>query len=103
MTRSTHRTVAAFFVAAAALLIASGCNPVPGPKSDDSHVLVYAAVPSQRPPYLEWTHQPIIEMLKKETGKDVRFQAGTDYAAIIEGLRAGKIDIAALGPLSYCT
>lgn len=64
----------------------------------DPPVLVFAAVPSQRPATLQQSHQPITEMLKKETGAQIRFQTGTDYAAVIEGLRAGKIDVAALGP-----
>ncbi len=105
MTRLTHRTTAALF-AAAAVLIASGCNQSAadagvGGERVDQHVLTFAAVPSYRAATLQQSHQPILEMLKKETGKEVRFQTGTDYAAITEGLRDGKIDIAALGPFSY--
>lgn len=105
MMRPTHRTVAAL-LAAAALLFACGYNQGvadggAGGERDDPPVLVYAAVPSDRPAALQQSHQPTLEMLKKETGKEVRFQTGTDYAAIIQGLRAGKIDIAALGPFLY--
>ncbi len=104
MTRSTHRTIAAFFVVAA-LLIASGCNQSPdggaGGEPDDPVVLIYGALPANQPAALQQAHQPILEMLKKETGKEIRFQTGTDYAAIMDGLRVGKIHIAALGPLSY--
>jgi phosphonate transport system substrate-binding protein len=64
-------------------------------------VLVFAAVPSYRLATLQQSHQPILEMLKKETGKEVRLRTGTDYTAIIQGLHDGKIDVAALGPFSY--
>lgn len=106
MTRPIHQTVVALFAAVATLLVASGCirDTVDGGAnsgSDDPQVLVFATVPSDRPPGQRRDQQPIIEMLKKETGKEINFQIGTDYAAIIEGLRDKKIDIADFGPFSY--
>lgn len=105
MTRPTHRIVAAIF-AAAALLIASGCagntaNIAGVGEHADPEVLRYAVLPADRPAVVQQAHQPILEMLKKETGKEIHFQTGNDYAAIIQGLVAGKFDIAALGALSY--
>lgn len=106
MTRRTPRTVAVLFATVAALLIASGCNQSAavsraGGEGSNRQVLVFAAVPSQRAATLQQAHQPLLEMLEKETGMEVRFQTGTNYASIVEGLRKGKIDIAALGPFSY--
>jgi phosphonate transport system substrate-binding protein len=106
MTPRTPRIVTVLFAVVAALLIASGCDQIAtdgraGGESANPQVLTFAAVPSQRPAVVRELHQPILEMLKKETGKEVRFQTGTDYSTIVEGLRSGKIDIAALGPLSY--
>jgi phosphonate transport system substrate-binding protein len=106
MTRRTPCIVAVLFAVVAVLLVASGCNQRAadgraGGENVNPQVLVFAAVPSQRSAVLQKFHQPILGMLKKETGKEVRFQTGTDYATIIGGLRDGKIDIAALGPLSY--
>lgn len=106
MARPTHQTVVALFAAVAILLVASGCvrdaadAGVSG-GSDDRQVLVFATVPSDRPSDQYRDQQPIIEMLKKETGREIHFQIGTDYAAIIEGLRDKKIDIADFGPFSY--
>jgi phosphonate transport system substrate-binding protein len=102
----THRTVAALFAAVIALLVIFACTRSAasggsGGGSRDPHVLVFAAVPSDRLTALWQAHQPILELLKKETGMEVQFHSGTDYAAIIEGLRDGKIDVAALGPFSY--
>jgi phosphonate transport system substrate-binding protein len=106
MTHPTHRTVAALFAAITALMIMCGCSQRAtdggaGGDSDDSHVLVFGVVPSHRLATLQQSHEPLLEMLKKETGKEIRFQTGTDYAAIIKGLRDGNIDVAALGPFSY--
>jgi phosphonate transport system substrate-binding protein len=106
MTRPTHHTVAALFAAIATLLIASGCiqggaDGGTNSSNGDPQALVFATVPSDRPANQWRDQQPIIEMLEKETGKEIRFQVGTDYAAIIRGLRDKKIDVADLGPFSY--
>jgi len=105
MTCPVQHAVAALF-AAVALVVTSGCNQdtvadAASGHSDDPQVLVFAAAPSSRPATQQQSHQPILDMLAMETGKEIRFQTGTDYAAIIEGLLAGKIDIAELGPFSY--
>ncbi|MGQ0774255.1 MAG: phosphate/phosphite/phosphonate ABC transporter substrate-binding protein [Pseudonocardiales bacterium] len=106
MRRPTQHTVAALFAAVATLLIASGCvrsaaDDEASAASDDPQVLIFATVPSHRPDSLQQDHQPIIEMLEKETGKEILFQTGTDYAAVIKGLLDRKIDIADLGAFSY--
>lgn len=63
--------------------------------------LVVAGVPSEESSGLEAQFDTIGKLIKAETGKDVTFQNATDYAAVIEGLRADKIDIAMMGPFSY--
>lgn len=106
MTRSARRPLAALAAVLVALLMVSGCNQsaadveVAGEK-DELPVLVFAALPSHRFATLRQSHQPILELLKIETGREIFFQTATDFAAIIDGLRAGEIDIAALGPFSY--
>jgi phosphonate transport system substrate-binding protein len=63
--------------------------------------LVFASVPSENSTSLEEQFKPLTDMLAEETGKKIRVEKATDYAAVIEGQRAGKIDIAMYGPLSY--
>ncbi|MGP4020146.1 phosphate/phosphite/phosphonate ABC transporter substrate-binding protein [Saccharopolyspora sp. 5N708] len=63
--------------------------------------LVFASVPSEDSTSLEQEFKPLVDMLSKETGKKIRVEKATDYAAVIEGQRTGKIDIAMYGPLSY--
>ncbi|KAA5837232.1 phosphate/phosphite/phosphonate ABC transporter substrate-binding protein [Saccharopolyspora hirsuta] len=63
--------------------------------------LVFASIPSEDSTSLEQEFKPLVDMLAKETGKKIRVEKATDYAAVIEGQRTGKIDIAMYGPLSY--
>ncbi|MGH3771749.1 MAG: phosphate/phosphite/phosphonate ABC transporter substrate-binding protein [Pseudonocardiaceae bacterium] len=89
--------------AAAALLIVSGCGQsgTAGGSGGDLPALVFAAAPSRQPANLQQSYQPILKMLSEEIGREIRVQHATDYAAVITGLREGKIDIASLGALSY--
>lgn len=41
------------------------------------------------------------DLLSKGSGLDVEIQVGTNYAAVVEALRFGKIDGAYLGPFTY--
>jgi phosphonate transport system substrate-binding protein len=96
----------ALATAVAVLLIASGCGQSVGEgklgdEGGDPPALTFASVYSLQPANLQQAYQPVLEMLRKETGREIRLQYATDYAAVIEGLREGKIDIAAIGPLSY--
>ncbi|GAB3701954.1 phosphate/phosphite/phosphonate ABC transporter substrate-binding protein [Mariniluteicoccus flavus] len=63
--------------------------------------IVLAAVPSEQSQSLQGQYENVIKLIEKETGKKVTFQNATDYAAVIEGQRAGKIDLAGYGPFSY--
>lgn len=106
MTRPASSALVALFAVIIALLTMSGCvQSVAGGKADNNHrdpdMLIFAAMPTFRFAIDQQTHEAIIDMLEKETGKKILFQTGSDYAAIIKGLRDEKIDIAALGPLTY--
>lgn len=98
--RPHHRGLAA--VAALLTLTACGQSATdPTSAAGDGDALVFAAVPSEESSSLQQGYEPIIAMLEAETGRTVEFQNATDYAAVIEGMRAGKIDIAQFGPFSY--
>ncbi|MBE9376540.1 phosphate/phosphite/phosphonate ABC transporter substrate-binding protein [Saccharopolyspora sp. HNM0983] len=92
-------------LAAATLpFVLSACGPsaAEGQHGDrDPDELVFASIPSEDSGDLEQDYEPLIRMLERETGKKVRMQKATDYAAVIEGQRTGKVDIALYGPLSY--
>ena len=89
-------------VAAAMLLAACGQSAVSGGgNARDSDELVFAAIPAENSASLQQSYQGVIDLLQRATGKTVRFQQATTYAAVIEAQRSGKVDIAQYGPLSY--
>lgn len=98
MTATARRAAAA---ASAVLVVGAlaACGQSAQAAGDDE--LVFAAVPAESSSTLEQSFEPIVELLSQATGKDVKFQNVTDYASVIEGQRAGKIDIASYGPFSY--
>jgi phosphonate transport system substrate-binding protein len=76
----------------------SGGNPG---KGRDPEELVLATVPDESSSSVQTEYAPLAKMLEKETGRKVRIEKATTYASVIEGQRAGKIDVAMHGPLSY--
>ncbi|WP_425307756.1 phosphate/phosphite/phosphonate ABC transporter substrate-binding protein [Ammonicoccus fulvus] len=102
------RTKSILAAAAAGLMFLSACGESAsapssgsGASGEGKTTIVFAAVPSEESTSLQAEYETIIKLIEKDTGKKVEFQNATDYAAVIEGQRAGKIDIAAYGPFSY--
>jgi len=63
--------------------------------------LVFAIVPAENASGVinRWT--PFVESLSKTLGTKVTLRVANDYAAVIEGQRAGNIHIASYGPSSF--
>jgi phosphonate transport system substrate-binding protein len=63
--------------------------------------LVFAVVPAENATGVvdRWT--PFVEYLSRELGTKVTLRVANDYAAVIEGQRAGNIHIAYYGPASF--
>lgn len=93
--------------AAATLSLVAACGQSAAPAepsaaaSATESTLVFAAVPAEASTSLQQDYETVIALLEQETGMTVEFQNATSYAAVIEGMRAGQIDIAQLGPFSY--
>lgn len=64
-------------------------------------VLRVSAIPDEAPTELQRKFKPLGDYLRQETGLDVQFTPVTDYAAVVEGLATGKIDLAWLGGFTY--
>jgi phosphonate transport system substrate-binding protein len=64
-------------------------------------VLRVSAIPDEAPTELQRKFKPLGEHLKQATGMDVQFTPVTDYAAVVEGLATGRIDLAWLGGFTY--
>lgn len=46
-------------------------------------------------------NKPVAEYIQKKTGVPVKFFTGTSYGAVIEAMRAKRIDAMTVGPFSY--
>ena len=98
------RTRASGLLAGVALLAAlTACSSTSNAAdvAEAPEKLVFAQVPSESAEGIADDNEAIIQVIERETGLEVEIQQATDYAAVIEGLRAGQIHIASLGPFSY--
>ncbi|MFJ2350583.1 phosphate/phosphite/phosphonate ABC transporter substrate-binding protein [Glutamicibacter sp. NPDC087673] len=93
-------------LAATALLAATtlaACAPAESATTESGFPaeIVIGAIPNENSADLTGTYEPLIQMLEAETGAEVKLQQASDYAGIVEGLIADRVDIAFLGPFSY--
>ena len=63
--------------------------------------LVFAAIPAENASGIADRYAPFIEYLTKEIGTKVTLRIASDYAAVIEGQRAGNVHIGYYGPASF--
>jgi phosphonate transport system substrate-binding protein len=63
--------------------------------------LVFAVIPEENGAGVMDRYAPFVDYLSKELGVKVTLRVANDYAAIIEGQRAGNIQIAYYGPASF--
>jgi phosphonate transport system substrate-binding protein len=63
--------------------------------------LVYAAVPAENASGVSDRMAPFVAYLSKSLGTKVTLRIANDYAAVIEGQRAGNIHIGYYGPASF--
>lgn len=63
--------------------------------------LVFAVVPAENASGVNDRYAPFVEYLSRELGTKVTLRVANDYAAVIEGQRAGNIHIAYYGPASF--
>lgn len=63
--------------------------------------LIYATVPAENASGVMDRYAPFIEYLTKEIGTKVTLRVANDYAAVIEGQKAGNVQIASYGPASF--
>jgi phosphonate transport system substrate-binding protein len=63
--------------------------------------LVFAVIPEENASGTVDRYTPFVNYLTKEIGAKVTLRIANDYAAVIEGQRAGNIQIAYYGPASF--
>lgn len=63
--------------------------------------IVFAVIPSENASGVTERYGPFVSYLSKELGTKVTLRIANDYAALIEGQRAGNIHIGMYGPASF--
>lgn len=94
----TRRHVIGLVAAAASLSVAGAAN---ADWKTQYPELVIAAVPDENASGMTERYTPFVEYLSRELGVPVKLRVANDYAAVIEGQKAGNIHIAQYGPASY--
>jgi len=95
VTRSFH------VVLAAALLSPGWQSFAADPPAPAPAVLKVSAIPDEAPTELLRKFAPLGEYLEKATGRNIKFVPVTDYAATVEGLAAGKLDLVWYGGFTF--
>lgn len=85
---------------AAALAFGSGLAQAQDWKSKYPE-LVFAVIPAENATGVTERFAPLVDFLAKELGVKITLRIANDYAAVIEGQRAGNIHFAYYGPASY--
>ena len=89
------------FALAAAALATGSLSLVACGSDTTGDTITFAAVPAESSATLDQTFSNLTDLIEQETGVTVEFQNASDYAAVIEGMRAGQVDVASFGPFSY--
>ncbi|HEX2932230.1 MAG TPA: phosphate/phosphite/phosphonate ABC transporter substrate-binding protein [Candidatus Binatia bacterium] len=72
-----------------------------GDRVQESKVLRVGFVPAEDAQQVMQNAQPVVEILRRQLGVEVRPFVATDYTGIVEALRVNKLDVAFLAPASY--
>lgn len=68
---------------------------------DDHKTLTLGVITSENEADRIERYKPVKAYLENALGVEIKWRSASDYAGVIEGLKADKIDIARLGPASY--
>jgi phosphonate transport system substrate-binding protein len=87
----------------AALALALMCSPptVSAATCDDPRPLRFALSPISKVDLQLMQYRPLIQQLEKMLDRRVEVVPSPSYGSVVEGLLAGGIDLAVLGPASY--
>ncbi|MDH0300970.1 MULTISPECIES: phosphonate ABC transporter substrate-binding protein [unclassified Pseudomonas] len=71
------------------------------PTAQAQQTLTVGLIPSEDSQAMIKSSQQVLDQLQERLGMPVKPFVATDYNGVIEALRAGKLDVAYLGPFSY--
>lgn len=101
MPQTTRRSL---LLAATAAVVAGSVGATAAQAADwrkDYPALTLGVITSENEADRIERYKPVRAYFEKTLGVDIKWRTATDYAGIIEGVKAGKIEIARLGPASY--
>jgi len=87
-----------------AVISAGGCGSKgasDGAQEEKPRVLTMALVPAEDIEKMIDAFDPTKKYLEKEVGVEIKMFKATDYTAVVEAMRAGKVDVAYFGPMSF--
>src|SRR5437868_51992 len=85
----------------AAVALSAHVAPAAAAAAAAPGVLRVSAIPDEAPTELQRKFKPLGDYLHQQTGLEVVFTPVSDYAAVVEGLATGRIDLAWLGGFTY--
>ena len=89
-------------VALAALALgAASCGGGPASDAGRTPVLRLSMIPTTDPGKIVRESQPLVAYMEKETGAKVELTVPTNYAAVVEAVANGHVDVAYLGGFTY--
>ena len=93
----TKRTTLAYLAGAMALATTGAWAA----QCENPDELTFAMIPTEETVAELELYKPVTDRLAAETGKGIQFFMPTSYAAVVEGMLGGFVDVAVLGPYSY--
>ncbi|MCD5407370.1 MAG: phosphate/phosphite/phosphonate ABC transporter substrate-binding protein [Desulfotomaculum sp.] len=97
MKRMKLLTMVVLMLALSLVLFAGGC----GEKAAEKPVLKMGLIPAEDIEAMMTAFGPMQEYLEQAAGVQIELFKATDYTAVIEGMRAERVDLAFFGPFSY--
>ncbi|MEM6830333.1 MAG: phosphate/phosphite/phosphonate ABC transporter substrate-binding protein [Bacteroidota bacterium] len=88
-----------FLISLLLISLLPACNRTGPPEQIEE--LVIGFVPSEEAERMVKNMEPVTGFLESELAIPVKIFQGSDYTAIIEGMRGEKVDIGVFGPFSY--
>src|SRR5699024_1671055 len=92
-----NRTIRNSALVASSLLAIPALAACGAGEAATGDTLTFAAIPAESSQSLQSDFANIVALLEQEAGVSIEFQNASDYAAVIEGQRAGQIDMASYG------
>ena len=99
MAHRNSRLISKSLLVAATMVVAAGAASAQQCKNPNA--LVFSIIPTEETTQEVNLYKPLLDTLKKNTGKKIEFYMPTSYASVVEALVNGWVHLGVLGPESY--